>query len=42
MYKSQTLVTTVHFVQVPDTRAVRKVSKHVEYPENRSRGLDVT
>jgi len=25
-----------------NTRAVRKVSNHFEYPENRSRGLDVT
>ena len=25
-----------------DTRPVRKVSSHIEYLENRSRGLDVT
>jgi len=25
-----------------DTRSVRKVSSHFEYPENRSRGLNVT
>jgi hypothetical protein len=30
------------YIYMSRTRAVRKVSSHFEYLENRSRGLDVT